>query len=164
MESISGQVVCERAAEHGIVFHDQDRRAFKRGIAVADHGGRGSGGRRLSQHVTTVPPLLLTDGNRCVKSWKASLVRNPAEDFLKKTLPHFADPAIGVVQTRWGHINKDYSLITQLQAFGLDAHFSIEQSARPRYRPRRPRQASRTYPGGPQCPAALANWREAFRH
>jgi cellulose synthase/poly-beta-1,6-N-acetylglucosamine synthase-like glycosyltransferase len=54
----------------------------------------------------------------------------PDKDFLKKTLPHFADPAIGVVQTRWGHINKDYSLITQLQAFGLDAHFSIEQSAR----------------------------------
>src|SRR5688572_13826569 len=54
----------------------------------------------------------------------------PAQDFLKKTLPHFSDPAIGVVQTRWGHINKDYSLITQLQAFGLDAHFSIEQSAR----------------------------------
>lgn len=54
----------------------------------------------------------------------------PDRDFLRKTLPYFADPLIGVVQTRWGHINKDYSLITQLQAFALDAHFSIEQSAR----------------------------------
>ena len=54
----------------------------------------------------------------------------PGPDFLQKTLPHFTDPGIGVVQTRWGHINKDYSLITQLQAFGLDAHFSIEQTAR----------------------------------
>lgn len=54
----------------------------------------------------------------------------PEPDFLRKTLPHFSDPKIGVVQTRWGHINKDYSLVTQLQAFGLDAHFSIEQSAR----------------------------------
>jgi cellulose synthase/poly-beta-1,6-N-acetylglucosamine synthase-like glycosyltransferase len=54
----------------------------------------------------------------------------PDKDFLRKTLAHFADPLVGVVQTRWGHINKDYSLITQLQAFGLDAHFSIEQSAR----------------------------------
>lgn len=54
----------------------------------------------------------------------------PRPDFLKKTLPHFTEPNIGVVQTRWGHINKDYSLVTQLQAFGLDAHFSIEQSAR----------------------------------
>ena len=54
----------------------------------------------------------------------------PDKDFLKKTLPWFQDPELGVVQTRWGHINKDYSLVTQLQAFGLDAHFSIEQSAR----------------------------------
>jgi cellulose synthase/poly-beta-1,6-N-acetylglucosamine synthase-like glycosyltransferase len=54
----------------------------------------------------------------------------PGEDFLKKTLPHFTDPHVGVVQTRWGHLNKDYSLMTRLQAFGLDAHFSIEQSAR----------------------------------
>ena len=54
----------------------------------------------------------------------------PDADFLKKTLPYFSDPGTGVVQTRWGHINKDYSLVTQLQAFGLDAHFSIEQSAR----------------------------------
>ena len=54
----------------------------------------------------------------------------PDRDFLKKTLPYFQDTSVGVVQTRWGHINKDYSLVTQLQAFGLDAHFSIEQSAR----------------------------------
>lgn len=54
----------------------------------------------------------------------------PEPDFLRKTLPWFTDPNTGVVQTRWGHLNKDYSLITQLQAFGLDAHFSIEQSAR----------------------------------
>lgn len=54
----------------------------------------------------------------------------PDPNFLKKTLFWFTDPQTGVVQTRWGHINKDYSLITQLQAFGLDAHFSIEQSAR----------------------------------
>jgi cellulose synthase/poly-beta-1,6-N-acetylglucosamine synthase-like glycosyltransferase len=54
----------------------------------------------------------------------------PAPDFLMKTIPHFNDSDIGVVQTRWGHINKDYSILTKLQAFGLDAHFSIEQTAR----------------------------------
>ena len=54
----------------------------------------------------------------------------PEADFLKKTIAYFSDPSIGVVQTRWAHINRDYSLLTQLQAFGLDAHFSIEQSAR----------------------------------
>lgn len=54
----------------------------------------------------------------------------PEPDFLRKTLPYFQDDNVGVVQTRWGHINKNYSLITELQAFALDAHFSIEQSAR----------------------------------
>jgi len=54
----------------------------------------------------------------------------PAPDFLMKTIPHFSDSDIGVVQTRWGHINRDYSILTKLQAFGLDAHFSIEQTAR----------------------------------
>lgn len=54
----------------------------------------------------------------------------PTPDFLKKTIPYFTNEKVGVVQTRWAHINKNYSLLTKLQAFGLDAHFSIEQSAR----------------------------------
>jgi cellulose synthase/poly-beta-1,6-N-acetylglucosamine synthase-like glycosyltransferase len=54
----------------------------------------------------------------------------PQSDFLIKTVPYFTNPTIGVVQTRWAHVNKDYSFLTELQAFGLDAHFSIEQSAR----------------------------------
>ncbi|HHZ82270.1 MAG TPA: glycosyltransferase, partial [Flavobacteriales bacterium] len=54
----------------------------------------------------------------------------PKRDFLQKTMPHFQDEKIGVVQTRWGHINKDYSLLTQLQAFGLNGHFAIEQGGR----------------------------------
>ncbi|HMG93955.1 MAG TPA: glycosyltransferase, partial [Chryseolinea sp.] len=54
----------------------------------------------------------------------------PAPDFLKNTIKHFSDPDIGVVQTRWTHLNSEYSLLTKLQAFALDAHFSIEQSAR----------------------------------
>ncbi len=54
----------------------------------------------------------------------------PDPDFLKNTLHVFSDPSIGAVQTRWDHINKDYSILTRLQAFGLDAHFSVEQGAR----------------------------------
>lgn len=54
----------------------------------------------------------------------------PEKDFLHKTLFHFDNEKIGAVQTRWGHINKNYSLLTQLQAFALDAHFSVEQTAR----------------------------------
>ncbi len=54
----------------------------------------------------------------------------PEKDFLLKTIPDFQDDNIGVVQTRWGHVNQDYSLLTKMQAFGLDAHFTIEQTGR----------------------------------
>lgn len=54
----------------------------------------------------------------------------PNPNFLLETMPYFADSHVGVVQTRWSHINKRYSLLTELQAFGLNAHFSIEQSGR----------------------------------
>lgn len=54
----------------------------------------------------------------------------PQQDWLKRTIPYFKNAAIGVVQTRWGHINKDYSLLTKVQAFALDAHFTLEQVGR----------------------------------
>ena len=53
----------------------------------------------------------------------------PEKDFLKRTVPQFEENT-GVVQTRWGHVNRDYSLLTRLQAFALDAHFTIEQTGR----------------------------------
>ncbi|MFY0688759.1 MAG: glycosyltransferase [Cyclobacteriaceae bacterium] len=54
----------------------------------------------------------------------------PNPDFLKQTIPFFQDEHTGMVQTRWGHINEDFSLLTKLQAFGLNAHFTVEQSGR----------------------------------
>lgn len=54
----------------------------------------------------------------------------PKKDFLKQLLPSFEDPKIGMVQSRWAHLNEKYSLLTKLQAFGLDAHFSVEQGGR----------------------------------
>ncbi|PKH49727.1 glycosyl transferase family 2 [Tenacibaculum sp. Bg11-29] len=54
----------------------------------------------------------------------------PQEDWLLKTVPYFKDPEIGVVQTRWGHINRNYSTLTKIQAFALDAHFTLEQVGR----------------------------------
>lgn len=54
----------------------------------------------------------------------------PNPDFLRKTMPYFRDDKIGVVQTRWEHINEDYSLITRLQAFQLNVHFTVEQKGR----------------------------------
>ncbi|MGV6827830.1 MAG: glycosyltransferase [Flavobacteriales bacterium] len=54
----------------------------------------------------------------------------PKKNWLQKTIPYFKNPKIGVVQTRWGHINKDYSILTRIQAFALDAHFTLEQVGR----------------------------------
>ena len=55
----------------------------------------------------------------------------PEPDFLRRTIPFFLeDERVGVVQTRWGHLNQNESLLTRLQAFGLDAHFLIEQVGR----------------------------------
>jgi cellulose synthase/poly-beta-1,6-N-acetylglucosamine synthase-like glycosyltransferase len=54
----------------------------------------------------------------------------PKPNWLKRTVPYFKDEKIGVVQTRWGHINRNYSLLTRIQAFALDAHFTLEQVGR----------------------------------
>jgi len=54
----------------------------------------------------------------------------PRPDFLRKTLPYFADPKVGMVQTRWEHLNADYSFLTQAQALSLDGHFAMEQAVR----------------------------------
>lgn len=54
----------------------------------------------------------------------------PEEDWLEKTVPYFKNEEVGVVQTRWGHINRNYSTLTKIQAFALDAHFTLEQVGR----------------------------------
>jgi cellulose synthase/poly-beta-1,6-N-acetylglucosamine synthase-like glycosyltransferase len=53
-------------------------------------------------------------------------------DILEKTLGHFQDPKVGMVQVRWGHINRDYSLLTQVQSVLLDGHFILEHGGRNR--------------------------------
>ena len=54
----------------------------------------------------------------------------PQKDWLLQTVPYFKNSSIGVVQTRWGHINRNYSTLTKVQAFALDAHFTLEQVGR----------------------------------
>lgn len=54
----------------------------------------------------------------------------PKKDFLKKTLKYFVKSKIGMVQTRWEHLNEDYSILTKIQALALNGHFVIEQTVR----------------------------------
>jgi len=54
----------------------------------------------------------------------------PRASFLRETIHHFTDPVVGVVQSRWTHLNRDYSLLTQVQGIVLDAHHQLEQTSR----------------------------------
>jgi len=56
----------------------------------------------------------------------------PPASFVRDTLDFFSDPEIGMVQARWDHLNRDFSLLTRLQAILLDGHFVVEHTARNR--------------------------------
>jgi cellulose synthase/poly-beta-1,6-N-acetylglucosamine synthase-like glycosyltransferase len=56
----------------------------------------------------------------------------PRPDFLKEAVPHFAEPAVGMVQGSWSHINRGYSPLTRVEAILLDGHFLVEHTARHR--------------------------------
>jgi cellulose synthase/poly-beta-1,6-N-acetylglucosamine synthase-like glycosyltransferase len=56
----------------------------------------------------------------------------PPEDFLLRVIHHFTDPKVGMVQTRWTHINRNYSFLTEVEAILLDGHFILEHGGRSR--------------------------------
>src|SRR6266487_2131715 len=57
----------------------------------------------------------------------------PPTDFLLRTIHHFTQPKVGMVQTRWTHINRHYSFLTEVEAILLDGHFVLEHSSRARH-------------------------------
>jgi cellulose synthase/poly-beta-1,6-N-acetylglucosamine synthase-like glycosyltransferase len=71
---------------------------------------------------------LVTASGEFVAVFDADFI--PRKNFLRVVLPYFRDPIIGMVQTRWEHMNRSYSLITQIQALALDGHFVLEQQVR----------------------------------
>lgn len=56
----------------------------------------------------------------------------PPADTLRRIVPFFSDPRVGMVQTRWGHLNRTDSVLTRVQSLSLDGHFLLEQTARSR--------------------------------
>jgi cellulose synthase/poly-beta-1,6-N-acetylglucosamine synthase-like glycosyltransferase len=90
-------------------LHRRDRKGFKAGALEA-------GSKRARGQLLAV--------------FDADFVPRP--DFLRRTVPHFSDPGIGMVQARWDHLNRDYSLLTRVQSIFLDGHFVIEHAARNR--------------------------------
>jgi cellulose synthase/poly-beta-1,6-N-acetylglucosamine synthase-like glycosyltransferase len=102
----------ERHRENGIdmqYIHRDDRRGFKAG-ALED-----------GLEVAKGEFILIFD---------ADFVAPP--DILEKSIGQFADPSVGMVQVRWGHINRDFSLLTQVQSILLDGHFILEHGGRNR--------------------------------
>ncbi len=106
---IAARKVAELRAEGADVVHLRrgDRRGFKAGA--------------------------LQRGLECARGeflavFDADFVPPPA--ILRELIPHFGDPGVGVVQARWQHLNRGYSLLAQAQAISLDGHFLIEHAAR----------------------------------
>ncbi|QDU72330.1 cellulose synthase family protein [Mucisphaera calidilacus] len=109
---IVGRAAVERFAAQGInIEHIQrpERVGFKAG--ALDHGMKSATGEFIA-------------------IFDADFVPHPS--FLRRTLRYFADPSVGVVQTRWAHLNRNASLLTRAQAVFLDGHFVVEHTARSR--------------------------------
>ncbi len=73
---------------------------------------------------------LATARGECIAIFDADFV--PPPDWLRRVVDQFADPAIGMVQTRWTHLNRNYSFLTQVEAILLDGHFVLEHGGRSR--------------------------------
>ncbi|MGZ3445923.1 MAG: cellulose synthase family protein, partial [Myxococcaceae bacterium] len=98
-----------RAGEDVTYIHRTNRKGFKAG--ALENG-------------------LLSAKGEYVAVFDADFV--PTPDFLERTVPFFADAKVGMVQVRWGHLNREFSILTQAQSIFLDGHFIIEHTARNR--------------------------------
>jgi len=92
---------------NALYLHRQDRTGYKAGALKSG---------------------LQKTGDELVAIFDADFIVPP--NFLKRVVPYFADPKVGMVQARWGYLNRDYSLLTRVEAIILDAHFMLEHTAR----------------------------------
>ena len=81
--------------------------------------GYKAGALKYAMQITDTELVAIFDADFIPPTW-----------FLKRAIPHFSKPNIGLIQCRWGHVNENYSTITQVQALSLDFHFLIEQKAK----------------------------------
>ncbi|NOS62235.1 MAG: glycosyltransferase [Nitrosarchaeum sp.] len=96
----------------------------KQGFQI-DHIRRGT---RKGYKAGALKHAMQTTDTEFVAIFDADFI--PPNWFLKRAIPHFSNSNIGLVQCRWGHVNENYSAITQAQALSLDFHFLIEQKAK----------------------------------
>ena len=85
-------------------------------------------GTRKGYKAGALKHAMLTTDTDLVAIFDADFI--PPVWFLKRAIPHFSKSDIGLVQCRWGHVNENYSTITQVQALSIDFHFLVEQKAK----------------------------------
>ncbi|MGY5147505.1 MAG: cellulose synthase family protein [Candidatus Nitrosopumilus sp. bin_7KS] len=85
-------------------------------------------GTRIGYKAGALKHAMKTTDTELVAIFDADFI--PPTWFLKRAIPHFATSKIGLVQCRWGHVNENYSTITQVQALSIDFHFLVEQKAK----------------------------------
>jgi cellulose synthase/poly-beta-1,6-N-acetylglucosamine synthase-like glycosyltransferase len=106
---IAAQIIAKLALQGCVINHIRrvDRSGYKAGALQAG---------------------LAVDSSDFVAIFDADFV--PHSNFIKEIIGYFDDPTVGMVQTRWEHLNEEYSLLTKLLSFAIDAHFSVEQGGR----------------------------------
>jgi cellulose synthase/poly-beta-1,6-N-acetylglucosamine synthase-like glycosyltransferase len=119
------------------VLDDSTDETYPRAVAaVAPHAARGIDirvihrDRRDGFKAGALAAGLVAARGEFVAVFDADFV--PPRDFLRRALPHFASPEVGLVQGRWEHLNRDGSALTAAQAVMLDSHFVLEHEARMR--------------------------------
>jgi cellulose synthase/poly-beta-1,6-N-acetylglucosamine synthase-like glycosyltransferase len=120
------QVLDDSTDETGEIARNQVRRLREGGLAISYHHRS----RRDGFKAGALAEGMKTARGELFAVFDADFV--PWPDFLAQTVPFFSDPRVGMVQTRWEHLNRDSSLLTRGQAILLDGHFQIEHTARHR--------------------------------
>ena len=125
-EKLEIQVLDDSTDETCAIAENAVRRHAAAGIDIkyihrTDRSGYKAGALEAAMHVARGNFIAIFDADFI-----------PQADFLMATVHHFTDPKVAMVQTRWGHLNEDYSLLTKIQAILLDAHFVLEHGSRNR--------------------------------
>jgi len=106
------------------LLHQQIQKYQKIGFQI-EHVRRGT---RNGYKAGALKYAMKTTDSKFVAIFDADFI--PPKWFLRKAIPHFANSKTGLIQCRWGHLNENYSALTQAQALNLDFHFLVEQKAK----------------------------------
>ena len=106
------------------LLHQQIEKYQKIGFQI-EHVRRGT---RNGYKAGALKYAMKTTDSQFVAIFDADFI--PPKWFLRKAIPYFSDSKTGLIQCRWGHLNENYSALTQAQALNLDFHFLVEQKAK----------------------------------